>query len=219
MMWSPSMTGLRVAGSVWPRRAAGHLLVVLAVALPGLAAHAAVEPPGQVVVRNTTARMLEALRRDREEISAHPARIYNLVADIILPHFDFDRMSRRVLGKHWRRASRAQRERFVQEFRTLLVRTYATALSEYRDQNIRYLKPRARDDTELTVRTQIEQQGGPPIPIDYQLYRTADSWKVYDVVIDGVSLVVNYRSSFSAEIRKGGIDGLIARLAEHNGPN
>jgi len=213
------MTGLRVAGSVWSCRAAGHLLVLLAVALPGVAARAAVEPPGQVVVRNTTARMIEALRRDREKISAHPARIYNLVADIILPHFDFDRMSRRVLGKHWRRASRAQRERFVREFRTLLVRTYATALAEYRDQTIRYLKPRARDNTELTVRTQIEQPGGPPIPIDYQLYRSADSWKVYDVVIDGVSLVVNYRSSFSAEIRKGGIDGLIARLAEHNGAN
>jgi len=213
-MWNPSRgrpTGARRQGPV------GRLLVVLSVALPVFAAHAAVEPPGQVVVRNTTAQMIEALRRDREVIAADRAHLYSLVADIILPHLDFARMSRRVLGKYWRRASGAQRDRFLREFQTLLVRTYATALAEYRDQTIRYLTPRARDDTELTVRTQVQQQAGPPIPIDYQLHHANDEWKVYDIAIDGVSLVINYRSSFAAEIRKGGIDGLIARLAKHNG--
>ena len=126
-------------------------------------------------------------------------------------------MSQRVLGKYWNRATPEQQAQFVGEFQVLLVRTYATALKEYSEQTIEFLSTRERDGgEEVTVRTQITQAGAPPIPINYEMYRKDDAWKVFDVSIDGVSLVINYRSTFSSEIRRNGVDGLIARLNKHN---
>lgn len=183
--------------------------------LVGVSAYASAEPQAQALVRDTTRRVLEVLRRDKAEIRKDPQHIYQIVDDIILPHFDFTRMSQRVLGKYWPRATPDQQSRFVKQFQMLLVRTYATALREYTDQVIDFLPPRQHDD-EISVRTQIKQSGGPPIPINYEMYHKSDGWKVYDVAIDGVSLVINYRSTFSSEIRHHGIDALIQRLAKHN---
>lgn len=193
-------------------------LLVLACALPAGVARAAGEVSADAFVRATTEEMVAALRANRAAIDADRGVLYHLVDQILLPRFDFERMSRSVLGRNWRSASEEQRKRFVEEFRKLLVRTYATALASYRDEKISVFEARERERGEVAVRTEVEQKGGPPIPIEYRLYRPdGGDWKVFDISIDGVSLVLNYRSTFAAEIRRGGMDGLISRLVEHNG--
>ena len=143
--------------------------------------------------------------------------MYELVAEIVLPYFDFRRMSQWVLGRNWRTATAQQRERFVEQFRLLLVRTYGRALSEYADEKVIYLPFDAGSEADrVTVRTEIEQPGGAPIPISYSMYLSDDGWKVYDVAISGVSLVTNYRSSFGSIIRKDGMDSLIEQLGNRN---
>lgn len=190
--------------------------VVLGLALQTASVAEAILDP-ETLVRQTSERMLTVLKEQHDVIKAQPTRLYGLVDDIVLPHFDFERMARWVLGKNWRQASPEQQQRFVVEFRNLLVRTYGTALLEYNDQEVRFLPLRMPADAqEVTVRTEVQKPGAMPIPISYSMYRRADGWKVYDVVIDGISLVSNYRTDFSAQIRAGGIDGLIARLAERN---
>jgi phospholipid transport system substrate-binding protein len=140
-----------------------------------------------------------------------------LVDKIVLPHFDFYKMSSRVLGKYWRRASDEQKEKFTKEFRILLVRTYAKALVDNMDQTIDYMPVHAPENAEdVTVKTEIPQQGSFPLPIDYSMYLTNGEWKVYDVEIDGISLVINYRTTFANEIRQAGLDKLIAKLSSRN---
>lgn len=176
---------------------------------------AAAEDAQQLVV-DTSTRVLERLRQDREKLLAEPDRIYPLVEDLVLPHFDFERMSIWVLGKNWRLADKQQQQQFVEQFRTLLVRTYAKALLEYTDQSINYLPFHAEADARrVTVRTEVAQPGGVNIPINYSMFLNHE-WKVFDISVDGVSLVTNYRSTFASEIRQGGIDKLLARLAEMN---
>ena len=175
------------------------------------------EMPPQELVRDTAEKMIAKLKEEKEVVAAEPGRIYELVNAIVLPHFDFEYMSRSVLAKYWRRATAEQRASFVNEFRTLLVRTYATSLSEYTDETIHYLPFRGKaDDTEVTVRTEVEQPGAFPIPIDYRLHRKEDQWLVFDVLIDDVSLVTNYQTSFANEIRKSGLDDFISTLAQRN---
>ncbi len=189
--------------------------ILLLAALP-VAARASSDSALQVV-HETTERMLSVLKEEKQVIEQNPERIYELVNRIILPHFDFSRMSRWVLGKYWRGATDAQRERFIAEFRTLLVRTYATALLEYSDQKVEYQPVReATDATDVTVRTAVKQPGGFPIPINYSMFFEGGEWKVYDVTIDGVSLVANYRSAFTSQIQRGGLEQLIGLLAQRN---
>lgn len=171
----------------------------------------------QELVKQTTDQMLSKLRDERQVIDQHPERIYDLVDQIVLPHFDFERMSQLVLGKYWRSASPEQRQRFVEQFRNLLVRTYAKSLSSYTDNKVNFLPFRGGPTPQdVTVRTEVEQPGGFPIPIDYSLYLKDDEWKVYDVVVDGVSLVTNYRTTFANQIRQESLDKLIASLASRN---
>jgi len=172
----------------------------------------------RLVVQDTTDRMLKVLKLERNLLRQQPDRIYAFVNQIILPHFDFTRMSRWVLGRYWRDATEDQRSRFVQEFRTLLVRTYATALLEYADQTVEVLPLQAEPSaTDVVVRTEVRQSGGPPIPIQYRMSLEGTAWKVYDVTIDGVSLVASYRSTFANEAAKGGgLDPLIAMLVDRN---
>jgi len=169
------------------------------------------------LVKQTSDRMVTSLKNRGDELHQNPKLIYDLVDEIILPHFDFEHMSRLVLGKYWNRISAEQREQFTKEFQNLLVRTYATAMSEYSDQNIVFLP--FRDDNnadDVTVKTEVDQKGGFPIPIDYSLYMKQGEWKVYDVSIDDVSLVVNYRTSFASEIKQSGIADLIKKLQTRN---
>jgi phospholipid transport system substrate-binding protein len=188
-------------------------MVLMLLASPLL--QAAAEEAQQLVV-DTSTQVLERLRQDRKKLLAKPELIYPLVEDLVLPHFDFERMSIWVLGKNWRLADKQQQQQFVEQFRTLLVRTYAKALLEYTEQKLNYLPLHAEADAKrVTVRTEVTQPGGVNIPINYSMFLN-DHWKVYDISVDGVSLVTNYRSTFASEIRQGGIDKLLARLAEMN---
>lgn len=188
---------------------------IAALMLVGAAAADDVAP--DVLVKNTATDVLDIIKKDKDIQSGDLRKISALAEEKILPHFDFERMSRMVLGKHWNKASKEQQQQFVTEFRSLLIRTYASALTKYRNQAIEYKPFRAQPgDTDVVVRTQIVQPGAQPLPIDYSLIKKEDGWKVYDVVIEGVSLVTNYRGQFSTEVRQSGMDGLIQRLAEKN---
>ena len=169
------------------------------------------------LVAETTEKITGALRAEQDKIKANPKRLYEIVDEVVLPHFDFQRMSRWALGKYWRKASKKERAQFIQEFRVLLVRTYAKALNDNYDQKIDMLPVRMRKGgKEATVRTEVQQSAGFPIPIDYKMYIKGDAWKIYDVSVDAISLVANYRTSFATEIRKDGLPKLIARLADRN---
>ena len=191
------------------------LATLLAALVPALAA--AQESPDQLVKR-TTDEILTIIKTDKDVASGNQAKVVELAEQKVLPHFDFERMTRLAVGRNWAQATDAQKQALTKEFRTLLVRTYSSSLSQYRNQTID-VKPSkiAAADKEATVRTAVIQQGGPPIPIDYAMEKAADgSWKVYDVIVDGVSLVTTYRSSFNDQIQKGGIDGLVKTLADRN---
>lgn len=175
---------------------------------------AADEHPAQALVRETAGKVTSRLIAE-PALKSNNAKLHALVDDIVLPHFDFTRMSKRVLARNWREASPEEQTAFTAAFKTLLVRTYSTALAEYSNQEIKFLSVRERSGKkEVTVRTQIGRPGAKPIPIDYAMYESDAGWKVYDVKVSEVSLVINYRSSFASEIRKSGMAGLIKRLAE-----
>jgi phospholipid transport system substrate-binding protein len=171
----------------------------------------------QEAVRQASEQVLIELEREGAALTADPQRLYALVDTVMLQLMDFNRMSRWVLGKHWKTATPEQQSRFSGEFRRLLVRTYATALAGYSGQRIQFLPQRdsgAAD--EAVVRAEIQQPGGLAIPVQFSLYRSGDAWKAYDVLIDGISLVANYRTSFGAEVRNGGLDALIRSMAARN---
>lgn len=169
------------------------------------------------LVKQTSDSMIEALKNKSDELHKNPQLIYDLVDQIVLPHFDFEHMSQLVLGKYWRRISEDEKKQFTKEFQLLLVRTYGTAMSDYADEDINFLPFRNDENSDdVTVKTEVEQKGGFPIPIDYSLYKTNGEWKVYDVSIDSVSLVVNYRTSFTSEIKQSGIMELIKKLRTRN---
>ena len=169
-----------------------------------------------VLVRQTTNEIVGQIRKDKE-LAVNSRKLLELVEAKVLPHFDFNRMTMLAVGRPWRDATPAQREQLVKDFRTLLVRTYSTALEQYSNQTID-VKPAALKpgDTEATVRTQINQPGGQPIAMDYRMEKTPQTWKVFDVSIEGVSIVTTYRSSFASEVSKAGIDGLIRSIAAQN---
>lgn len=176
------------------------------------------DQPPVALIKRTSSEMIAAIDAERAVLEKDSARLYQLVDKIVLPHFDFERMARLVLGKHWRQASATQRSQFTEEFRLLLVRTYAKAMLEYSGQEIIYLPLRMMPgQTEVVVKTEINQQGGLPIPIDYSLYFNDGKWQVFTVSIDDVNLVINYRTSFASEINNpGGLDGLISKLHKRN---
>lgn len=189
-------------------------LLTLPFALPAVSEP--LDDPRELVIQ-TTDKILARIREEHASLDQNPSLINEFVIDIVLPHFDFEAMSRSVLGKHWRRADAAQQKRFVKEFRDLLVRTYATALLEYEDEKVDFLPlSRQPTDTDVTVRTEIQQPGGLPIPINYRMEKQAGGWKVYDVLIDGVSLVGNYRVSFGNEIRSSGLPKLLETMRKRN---
>jgi phospholipid transport system substrate-binding protein len=174
----------------------------------------AADTPPDVLARTTTQEVLAILKQDKEIQGGNLNKVYQLVEAKILPNFDFNRMTQLAVGKHWPRATAKQKQALVTEFRNLLVRTYSSSLTVFTNQTVEF-KPMAikPDDADVTVHSEIRQPGGQPIPIDYSMYKTAFGWKVYDVSIDGVSLVTNYRASFANTIRQNGIDGLIKTLA------
>ncbi len=191
------------------------LLIALSMLCFSLSAFA-IEAPDELVKR-TAEDVLATVKSDADIQAGDQEKIFALAEEKILPNFNFDKVSRLVLGKNWTKASPEQKTAFQSEFRTLLIRTYATALSKYKNQTIEYKPMRMTEDASTaSVKTAILQPGGQPIAVDYSLEKKADTWKVYDIVIEGVSLVTNYRSQFAQEIRQNGLDSLIKKLGDKN---
>lgn len=195
-----------------------QLLAALLMSFMAISASAQAMPEPQALVKEASDNMLKALKDNEAELDQDPQKIFSLVQEILIPHFDFERMARLALGRSWRDASAEQQERFVEEFRLLLVRTYATAMLEYTNEEIRFMP--FRDDVEkgrVNVPMEVIQPNGPSIPMVLSLYKNKqDEWKVYDVKIEGISLVTNYRSSFNRDIRTNGMDALIESLSKRN---
>ncbi len=169
------------------------------------------------LVKNVTDDVIAIVRQDKAIQSGDTRKAVELVETKVLPYFDFAHMTRLAVGKDWRQANAEQKSALTHEFKTLLVRTYSNALTQYRNQQIDFKPLRAKpEDTDVLVRTEVRQPGAKPVQIDYNLDKQGDSWKVYDVLVAGVSLVNNYRDSFGQEVRAGGIDGLIKSLKDKN---
>jgi phospholipid transport system substrate-binding protein len=193
-----------------------HFAFALAVGWLPLTAYAAELSP-EILARNVTNEVLRIVRQDKDITNGNNAKIHALVEQKILPFFDFRHMTQLAVGKNWPSATPEQRDSLSNEFRTMLVRTYASSLSSVADYKIEFKPFRASPgDSEVTVNTEVSKPGAPPIPIDYRLEKQGNSWKVFDVIVDNVSLVTVYRNSFNSEVRKGGLDGLIAALARRN---
>jgi phospholipid transport system substrate-binding protein len=188
------------------------MFLVLAWGIPG----SAQEAP-DVLVKNVTSEVLELISKDKEIRSGNRAKLIQVIEAKVLPHFNFASMTALAMGQSWNKATPEQKKRLIEEFRTLLVRTYASALAAYSDQRFDYRPLRAKPtDTDVTVNVRVMQSGAQPVPIDYSMERTAAGWKVYDVMVGGVSLVANYRTEFNATVRESGVEGLIKNLAAKN---
>ncbi|MBL8527796.1 MAG: ABC transporter substrate-binding protein [Burkholderiales bacterium] len=193
------------------------LSFVLLVFLGGTAVMAQADIPPDVLAKTTTEEVLEILRTNKD-IRSDPKKVTELVEAKVLPNFDFNKMTRLAVGKGWRQATPEQRETLVTEFRNLLVRTYGSSLTQYKNETIEF-KPFKMDPsaTDVTVKSQINRAGGgQPVAVDYSMEKTANGWKVYDVTVEAVSLVTTYRGSFADEVQRTGIDGLIASLQQKN---
>jgi phospholipid transport system substrate-binding protein len=193
------------------------LIPFLAALLP-LGALAQSQESPDALVKRIADEVIAIVKSDKDLQAGNSEKVVQLAEQKVLPHFDFTRMTRLAVGRNWSQATPEQREALTKEFRTLLVRTYSTSLSQYRNQKIE-VKPlqASPGDEDVVVRTAVVQEGGPQIPIDYRMEKAKDgSWKVYDVVIDGASLVTTYRGSFNDQIQRAGIDGLVKTLQERN---
>ncbi|MCX7169685.1 MAG: ABC transporter substrate-binding protein [Proteobacteria bacterium] len=196
------------------------LLVAGSILLVPAAAYAQKSPadlaPDQLI-KNVSGEVLEIVRKDKEIQSGNNKKILDLVETKVLPHFNFTHMTQLAMARDWRVANPAQQKSLTDEFRTLLVRTYSKALTEYKNQTIDF-KPFTlkNGETDVKVRSQIIQPGAKPISLDYYMEMMPQGWKVYDIEVSGISLVTNYRDSFATEVRNNGIDGLITSLQAKN---
>jgi phospholipid transport system substrate-binding protein len=191
-------------------------LCLLLAALPALALAQSVAP--DVFVKTITDEVTAVLKKDTDIRAGDTKKAADLIEAKIVPHFNFTRMTRIAMARNWRSATPEQQKELAAEFKTLLVRTYSTALVNYRDQQIDYKPVRAKpEDSEVTVKSDVKPSGSTqPVTIDYELEKTDNGWKIYDVKVDGVSLVTTYRDTFATEVRERGIDGLIKSLAAKN---
>jgi phospholipid transport system substrate-binding protein len=192
------------------------MLVALMIASP-LAICEQQELSPEALVRKVTAEVLDAIHSDKALQAGDRERAIALAEQKVLPLIDFRQMTRMAAGRNWRDATPAQRERLTAEFRAMLVRTYAKAIDVYRGQTMRVLPVRMQPGAqEATVRNQYLSPGKAPLPIDYRMAKTAEGWKIVDIVVEGISLALTYRTEFDEEARRSGIDGLIAKLSEKN---
>ena len=170
------------------------------------------------LVKTITEEVVAILKQDKDIQAGDPKKVAGLIETKVVPHFNFTRMTRIAMARNWRLASPEQQKELTGEFKTLLVRTYSTAISNYRDQKIDYKPLRAKpEDTEVTVKSEVKQSGSSqPVSIDYEMEKTPNGWKVYDVKVGGVSLVTTYRDTFASEVKDHGVDGLIKSLVAKN---
>ncbi len=191
------------------------LTVVATWAQPALA-EGTIESPVTLLER-TSSQVIKILRDDHELLKKEPERVYEIINEYILPHLDDVTMAKLAMGKSWRKATKQQKLAFIDEFRNLLIRTYSKSLVEFKDQEIKYFPVKLAADTHKTsVKAEVIQPGGPSIPMAYRMRIKNNAWKVYDIKIDGISLVTSYRGTFTQEIRKSGIDGLLKYLHDKN---
>lgn len=191
------------------------LFLSLIIALTSQYAIAAQSP--DAVVKETSDGVINRIETDRTNLEANPEQVYELVNELVIPHFDFISMSKWVLGKNWKKASDTQRTDFVEQFKTLLVRTYARALLEYSGQEVKYYPVEQKPNSNLAVvKTELTSAGSKPFPVAYRMHQKNEEWKVVDVAVDGVSLVSTYRGSFASQIKKEGFDSLIQKLVDKN---
>jgi phospholipid transport system substrate-binding protein len=189
------------------------LLVVALAALPAAAQDVAPD----ALVKNVTLEVVDLISKDKAIKAGSRARLIAVIEAKVLPHFNFTAMTALAMGQNWARASPEQRKLLTEEFRTLLVRTYASALAAYSAQKLDFRPLRARStDTDVTVNVRVLQPGAQPVTLDYSMEKTANGWKVYDVMVGGVSLVANYRTEFANTVRASGVDGLIRDLKTKN---
>ena len=191
-------------------------LCILIAALSTLAQAQSMAP--DVLMKTITDEVLATLKKDKDIQAGDARKAADLIETKIVPHFNFVRMTRIAMARNWRAATPEQQKELASQFKTLLVRTYSTALVNYKEQQIEYKPLRAKpEDSEVTVKSDVKPTGATqPVTIDYELEKTSDGWKIYDVRVDGVSLVTTYRDTFATEVREHGIDGLIKSLAEKN---
>jgi phospholipid transport system substrate-binding protein len=194
------------------------LVAVLALLLQAGGGHAQEKLTApDVLVKQVTLEVIELIAKDREIRGGNRAKLIGLINDKVLPHFNFTSMAALAMGQSWNKATPEQKKRVTDEFKTLLVRTYASALASYSDQKFDFRPLRAKpSDTDVTVHVRVLQPGTQPVPIDYSMEKTASGWKVYDVVVGGVSLVANYRTEFNNLVRESGVEGLIKNLSAKN---
>ncbi|MGH8669217.1 MAG: MlaC/ttg2D family ABC transporter substrate-binding protein [Burkholderiales bacterium] len=191
-------------------------LALLTGLLLAAAVQAQVEPP-DVLVKKVTTEVVELIVKDKAIQAGDRARLVEVIEAKVLPHFNFQSMTALAMGQSWNKASPEQKKQLAEEFKTLLVRTYASALAAYSEQRFDYRPLRARPtDTDVTVQVRVIQPGAQPVPIDYSMERTGSGWKVYDVMVGGVSLVANYRTEFNGTVRASGIEGLLKNLHAKN---
>lgn len=182
----------------------------------GVSARAADIAAPDVLARSVTDEVLRIIRADKELQAGNQKKVVDLIENKVAPHFEFASMTRLAMGRNWSQANAGQKKALTQEFRMLLVRTYTTAFTQYRDQTIEYRPLKlAPDETDVMVKSLIKTSGQ-PVAVDYRMEKTDRGWKVYDVKIEGISLVENYRSTFNSEVQRHGIDGLIKSLADRN---
>ena len=193
------------------------LVSFLFAALISVTAFAQEESP-DAMVKKITDEVLTIVRHDKDIQNGNTKKAIELVEVKVLPSFNFQRMTALAMGRDWNKANPDQKKRLTEEFKTLLVRTYSNALTSYRDQTVRYKPTKMQaGDTDVVVKTEIVQPGNKPIQLDYSVERQDNNgWKIYDVVVAGVSLVSNYRDTFNQEVRANGVDGLIQMLANKN---
>ena len=183
-----------------------------------------IQPPDEML-KAATQKMLRSINDNRTEIKNSPDKLKSLVEEIILPHLDFIAASKMVMGKYWRRAEKQQKIKFIRQFRLLLLRFYSSALSEYLDGRdkvlnenlIRYFPIVLKEgDTSLTIRAEIQVESGQPIPMRYRMHLTRKGWKIYDVSVEGISMITTYKNNFATQFKTEGIDAMIASLEEKN---
>lgn len=181
-------------------------------ALPALAQEAP-----DALVKRVSAETVQAIKADPKIIAGDPVRVREVIEQKLLPNFDFARMTALAMGRNWKQATPEQQQKLTDEFRTLLVRTYSNALTQYRDETIDVKPLRGEPNaSEVTVRSEVVRAGRPPVQIDYGMAKTPQGWKAYDVIVGGVSLVTNYRDEFNEQVKAGGVDGLIKTLVDKN---
>lgn len=175
-------------------------------------------PGPEQLVQKITQEVLDSIKSDKQLAAGDKQKAIKLAEEKVLPYIDFEEATRLAVGRAWAKATPEQKKKLVAEFRNMLVRTYSNAIGEYQGQNLKVLPTRGKQDPQdTTVRTQFVRPGAPPLPIDFQM-RNDGGWKVYDIAVEGVSLVLTYRSEFDVVVKQEGIDGLIKRLAQKNTP-